>query len=195
MKTLKLLSVFVGVVGILAAIFFVPWSDIFITNDTPTEEEQKENFEKIHKEIVDGWEASDGWDKDLYDKLKKKTLSYETASLITHKDAGTLLTTLKEHAINKVCSTYDTLLPQINRISADAKLILNYAGLMYIKKDQDVKEDVRISNVSTTHNLYIEAKRFVKSSPHYSGPNFDCNSSPMWRPLSAYQAAAISKAN
>ena len=42
MKTLKLLSVFVGVVGILAAIFFVPWSDIFITNDTPTEEEQKE---------------------------------------------------------------------------------------------------------------------------------------------------------
>ncbi len=190
MKALKIILIFVFFAGIISAIIYLASDD----EPEPTPPEvQQQNFDKIKKEIVEGWATSDGWNKDLFDGLRNEIISYETNRFITAYQASTLRTTLKEHSINKVCSTYDTLLANMNRISQDMGLSKNCNGLLYIKDSLEIKEDTRINNVLATHGLYEGAKKFVQSS-HYSNPVFDVNDNPMWISLASQQSNAQGKA-
>ena len=181
MKALKLILIFAAFAGIIAAIIILSQDD---DSGNISPEKKQQIFEKLKKEIVERWNESDGWNKNMYDSLKNKI-----------QDAGTLRTTLKENSINKVCCTYDTLLASLKHISGDANLLHNFDGLMYIQKDLALTEDTRINNVASTHNLYLKAKKFVRSSPHYKNPYFDSYSDPMWKSLASYQSAAVGEAN
>lgn len=192
MKALKLILIFAAFAGIIAAIIILSEPD---GSDNISTGDKQQNFEKLKKEIVERWNVSEGWNQNMYDSLKNKIQSYETNHFITAQDAGTLRTTLKENSVNKMCSLYDTSLAHLKRISADANLIQNYDGLMYIQNDQKLTEDTRINNVSSTHKLYLKAKKFVRSSPHYNDPYFDSYSDPMWKSLASYQSAAVGEAN
>ena len=163
MKALKLLSIFIVFVGIL--ILALNWGSLFpgaSDEDDDFVEEDKINIVAKCQEIRDAWKAEEGWNEELYKKVrgdidrKKKMGMFSSTGYLSVNNA------LHESATNKACDAYLTALHDKDSFN-DAQLNKHYQGVCSLKSYENLDGDLRVDKVEKRHSLYRRIRGFVNS--------------------------------
>lgn len=191
MKTVKLLSIFVLLVG---AIFLaLNWSSLFPDDSNKDEftSEDKIDISAECSKIRDAWEAQKKWSADLYKSEREDIDQSKAMGLFSREGYNTVNNCLRESAANKACDDYLTALHDSKDFS-DASLQSAYKGVKFMKDAEKMEKDPRIQDVEKRHQLYTSIRNFVNSS-HTITPHFDVVSTE-WTSFASAQNSILTQA-
>ena len=168
MKTLKMILVFVLLVGVI--FFLMNWKKIVGTKSVTSYGNYINITEKC-EEIRKAWENEKEWNSALYQAQRIELK--QDSSLGQYKDITeyqVVRNCLRESATNKA---HAALFQEFHASQCNGKIIKeNYDGILLLKKEEQLGRDERIVSAINCYNLYVKIDRFVKSS-HQVSCKFD----------------------
>jgi len=191
MKAIKLIIIFVLLVGTLLLIIYVPniWKPTH-NGDDKWGEEDLINIKEKCEEIRNVWNKSAGWDQSLYQALRGDIDQSKNMGMFSREGYNTVNNTLRETAVNKACAGYMDALHNKNFNSTD--LSAQYDGVQYLKKNEKLADDKRVKDVEIRQTLYVKIKKFIGSS-HKISPHFNTSTAD-WESFSMLQNKILNTA-
>ena len=175
MRYLKLLLLFLVLVG---GIFLViNWLSSPSGPDAPQGEnwsgEEKLNIKDECKKIKDAWAKEEGWNEELYKKLRADIDQSKNMGLYTMKGYEAVDSCLQATAYSKINDSY---LAALHHLPFDEKeLKKQYEGLELVKTSGKLTNDPNAKKVEELHHVYTTAKVFADNSYEFT-PLFDAES-------------------
>ena len=193
MRYLKLLLIFLVLVG--GVFFIINWLSNPSDPDSPQEEkwsaEEKFNIKNECKKIKDAWAKEEGWNEELYTKLRADIDQSKAMELYTMEDYEAVDSCLQSIAFSKISDSYAAALHHLP--FSEAELKKQHEALELVKKSGKLTNDPNAMKVEELHQLYTAAKVFVDNK-HEVTPHFDAESN-SWVPFNDHQKNILDEAS
>ena len=192
MKYVKLLAIFLVVVGGLVWAFSMGGTITFQKKEFV--KKNWKGYPKWKERQKKDWDKTHEWDEALYIAQYEDIEQKKSGKLITKDSYDLAHLTLRNNAIDRLCSTFPKYLQQENY--SDAKVREVRRGLDTVAKYEKFKNlngQPRLAHVDSVFNHYCKVFEFVNSA-HVIGAGFDTKKL-TWISFNNRKQAEIDKAN
>lgn len=177
-KTLKTISVFVAIVGMIVSLFFIKPGDGGVAGSQVSIGQS--TFEKLGNKFWNEWERQKGWNEELFADNIKEIDSKKRHGNLTSGDADRLRLNVCTYALNKT----DSLLCAEWKSSGCRRDVINknFSGVVAVKKQDCLTGDARIAKLEGLHKSYVEINSLIDNvlTVQYYGVSPKLNGDGRW---------------
>lgn len=161
-KFIKIILVFLAIIGIIVGVQFLGKGDSLSDDDDVA----STTYEKLGDTFYEEWESQSGWNKQLFNSHFKELDKKFRAGNLTQSQHDRLAENVCTYAINK---TEAALLKQWSKSNCDRAFIkTHYAGVREINKLPYIKGDSRITNLQRMKKNYDNIYAFIDGTLKHS---------------------------